>query len=107
MKELRIRVIEKNGKCPHNIGDEWSTPYALMKPRGLCSDAHYVLVPYLGMAAGGAPSWEEDKKWRIHCPSKSGIIFEIKPLEKNHKWPTDFSWVEESEYDTKRTERRK
>jgi len=97
MKHLKIRVIQKNGRCPHNIGDTWEIPYALMKPRSMCDDAHYVLIPYLGMAAGGGTSWEEDGKWRIHCPSKTGIIFEIERLDENHKWPTDHSWAEKKE----------
>ncbi|MHA1967677.1 MAG: TIGR04076 family protein [Candidatus Hodarchaeales archaeon] len=94
MKHLKIRVIQKNGKCPHNVGDEWEIPYALMKPRDLCDDAHYVLIPYLSMAAGGGTSWEKDGVWRIHCPSKTGIILEIVRLDKNHKWPEDSSWLE-------------
>ncbi len=87
MKHLKIRVIQKKGKCPHNVGDVWETPYALMTPRGFCDDAHYVLIPYLSMAAGGGKSWEKDGKWRIHCPSKTGIVLEIERLEKKHKWP--------------------
>lgn len=94
MKHLRIKVIQKTGKCPHNVGDIWEIPYALMHPKGLCNDAHYVLIPYLSMAAGGAKSWEKDGKWCIHCPSKTGVIFEIELLEKDHKWPEDFSWIE-------------
>ncbi len=95
MKYLRIQVIEKHGKCPHNIDDHWETPYALIKPTGktiLCDDAHYVLIPYLGMASGGAQSWEVDGTWKIHCPSKSGIIFEIEVLDKIHKWPENSEW---------------
>ena len=70
-----------------------------MKPTGktiLCDDAHHVLTPYLAMASAGAASWETDGKWRIHCPSKSGIVFEITTLEKEHSWPTDSSWSEKS-----------
>lgn len=87
MKHLRITVRDKQGKCPHQIGDSWTTPYSLIKPKSLCDDAHYVLIPYLSMAAGGGTSWEEDGKWLIHCPSKSGIIFEIESLDKKHHWP--------------------
>ncbi|MFX1513302.1 MAG: TIGR04076 family protein [Promethearchaeota archaeon] len=87
MKHLRIRIIQKTGKCLHNVGDTWETPYALNRPEGLCDDAHYVLIPYLCMAAGSAKSWETDGKWRIHCPSKKGIIFEIEVTDRNHQWP--------------------
>ncbi len=101
MKHLRIRVIEKIGQCPHKVGDMWETPYALIKPVGndskLCDDAHYTIIPYLSMAAGGARSWEKDGKWRIHCPSKSGVVFEIEPLEKEHHWPEDSSWSDKQE----------
>ncbi len=96
MKKLRIKLVKKTGKCPHNIEDSWKIPYSLMKPKGLCDDAHYVLIPYLSMAAGGGTSWEKDGKWRIHCPSKTGVIFEIECLEEDHMWPEDSSWVEEN-----------
>ena len=97
MKYLRIEVIEKNGRCPHKVGDVWETPYSLIKPEGasvLCDDAHYSLIPYLSMAAGDARSWEKDGVWRIHCPSKTGVVFEIKLLEQEHQWPKDSSWSE-------------
>lgn len=93
MKHLRIKVIQKTGKCPHSIGDTWETPYSLMKPKGLCDDAHYVLIPYLGMAAGLAPSWEKDGIWRIHCPSRLGVIFEIEPTDQEHEWPESLSEI--------------
>ncbi len=95
MKHLRVKVHQKLGKCPHIVGESWETPYAFMKPTGktiLCDDAHYVLIPYLGMAAGGARSWEKDGIWRIHCPSKTGIIFEIEPLDTDHQWPANSDW---------------
>ena len=93
MKHIKIKVIQKYGKCPHRVGDSWEIPYALMKPEGMCDDAHYVLIPYLSMAAAGGTSWEKDGIWRIHCPSKTGIVFEIERLEKNHKWPEAYSWA--------------
>ena len=96
MKQLRIKLVKKTGKCPHNIGDNWEIPYSLMKPKSLCDDAHYVLIPYLSMAAGGGTSWEKDGKWRIHCPSKTGVIFEIECLEEDHMWPENSSWAEEN-----------
>ena len=95
MQHLRIRVIQKLGKCPHNVGETWDTPYALIKPTGktvLCDDAHYVLIPYLSIAAGDSRSWETDGIWRIHCPSKTGVIFEIEALEKEHRWPENSDW---------------
>jgi len=98
MKHLRIKLIWKMGKCPHNIGDEWTLPYALMRPEGLCNDAHYAMTPYLSMAASGGRSWEEDGVWRIHCPSKTGVVFEITPIiEKDHKWPENSSWAKKKE----------
>ena len=99
MHYLLLTVIQKTGRCPHNVGDTWKTPYALMKPAGesiLCDDAHYTLIPYLGMASGDAHSWEADGKWRIHCPSKTGIVFEITVLEDEHSWPSDSYWSKKS-----------
>jgi uncharacterized repeat protein (TIGR04076 family) len=97
LKQLKIKVISKTGKCPHAVGDSWETPYSLKKPKGLCSDAHYVLIPYLGMVSCGASSWEEDGRWKIHCPSQSGVVFELSQAVTDHKWPDDFSWAEEGE----------
>ncbi len=96
LKKLKIKVIKKSGRCPHEVGDTWETDYTLIKPSGrtnLCDDAHYSLIPYLGMAAGNAKSWEKDGKWKIHCPSKSGIVFEIEILDNEHSWPKDDSWA--------------
>jgi uncharacterized repeat protein (TIGR04076 family) len=100
MKHLRVKVIEKSGRCPHEVGDMWETPYSLIKPVGdsiLCDDAHYTLIPYLSMAAGGSTSWEKDGIWRIHCPSKKGVVFEIQVLETEHQWPKDSSWSKRSD----------
>lgn len=87
MNELEITLVTKTGKCPHEEGDTWRIPYALCHPEGLCHDAHYVLIPYLSMAASGGKSWEKDGSWLIHCPSKKGVVFKIQRRQKKHEWP--------------------
>jgi uncharacterized repeat protein (TIGR04076 family) len=87
MNELKITVVTKYGECPHKVGDSWQLPYALIHPKGLCHDAHYALLPYLGIASAGGKSWEKDGTWLIHCPSKKGVVFKIERLDEKHVWP--------------------
>ena len=76
---LAVRVVEKNGKCRHDLGDvhEFRDPYAI--PEGLCPAASLSLQPYLWRCALGFPSWEagEPQTYRIHCPSRTGVVFEM------------------------------
>jgi len=76
---LRVEVIEKTGRCPHEVGDvfEYRDPYA--RPEGLCHAAGRALEPYLWRSALGFPSWEpgEPGTYRIHCPSRTGIVLEL------------------------------
>lgn len=76
---LRVRMIEKTGMCPHNVGDVfyYKSPYG--KPQGLCNALLHVLDLYTWRAALGFPSWEADNRdiYRIHCPSKKGTVWEL------------------------------
>ena len=76
---LSVRVIEKTGRCRHEVGDvfEYRDPYA--RPDGLCHAAAAALEPYLWRSALGFPSWEpgEPETYRIHCPSRTGIVLEL------------------------------
>ena len=76
---LGVRVIEKTGRCRHEVGDvfEYRDPYA--PPEGLCAAALGALQPYLWRSALGFPSWEagEPETYRIHCPSRTGIVLEL------------------------------
>lgn len=79
---VQIKVTEKAGACPFNIGDTfvYSTPHD--KPQGVCSDLLHVLDLYIWRISLGFPSWESDNRliYRIHCPSKKGTVWEMKKL---------------------------
>lgn len=76
---IRIRMIEKTGKCEHELGQtfEYSTPYN--RPVGVCAALLHVLDLYAWRVALGFPSWEDDDRrvFRIHCPSKTGTVWEM------------------------------
>ena len=80
---IQIRLIEKSGKCKHELGQtfQYSTPYA--KPEGVCAALLHVLDLYTWRVALGFPSWEDDDRrvFRIHCPSKTGTVWEMRRVD--------------------------
>ena len=76
---IRIRMVEKTGKCKHKLGATfyYKTPY--VRPRGVCTALLHVLDLYTWRVALGFPSWEDDDRrvFRIHCPSKTGTVWEM------------------------------
>ena len=76
---IQIEMVEKHGKCKHNLHDIFSykTPYD--RPKEVCFALLHVLDLYTWRVALGFPSWEKDdrKIFRIHCPSKKGTVWEI------------------------------
>ncbi len=81
---LRITIVEKNGKCPHNIGDTFIFPHPYKRPEGVCYALLHIVELYTWRCALGFPSWEADDRtvYRIHCPSKKGTVWELRRLEK-------------------------
>jgi len=79
---LLVRLVEKSGRCAHEVGDEfaYATPYD-PSPE-LCHALAHVLDLYLWRAALGFPSWETDDPtvYRVHCPSKRGTVWELRKL---------------------------
>ena len=77
---IEIRMIEKIGKCKHDLNDIfcYKTPYD--KPQGVCNALLHVLDLYTWRVALGFPSWEDDDRqvFRIHCPSSTGTVWEIR-----------------------------
>ena len=75
-------MIKKDGKCKHNLDDVfyYNNPY--QKPKDVCNALLHVLDLYIWRAVLGFPSWEKDdeKVYRIHCPSKNGSVWEIKKV---------------------------
>jgi len=77
---LEIKMVEKIGKCMHELGDTfcYETPYK--KPEGVCAALLHVLDLYTWRVALGFPSWEADNRrvFRVHCPSKKGTVWELR-----------------------------
>lgn len=81
---IEVTMVEKAGKCMHDLGDRfvYKTPYN--KPEGLCNALTHVLDLYTWRVTLGFPSWEEDDEdvHRIHCPSKTGTVWEMRAVKK-------------------------
>ena len=77
---IQIRMIEKTGKCEHELGQtfEYKTPYD--RPEEVCAALLHVLDIYTWRVALGFPSWEDDDRrvFQIHCPSKTGTVWEMR-----------------------------
>lgn len=84
---IRIKMIEKAGKCKHDLGTEFTyeTPYK--RPSEACFALLHVLDLYTWRVAEGFPSWEKDDRsvYRIHCPSKLGTVWEMRKAESDAK----------------------
>ena len=84
-KELKIEIkmIEKTGKCKHEMEEKYlyNSPYE--KPQNVCNALLHVLDLYTWRAALDFPSWESDdrKVYRIHCPSKKGTVWEMRRVK--------------------------
>ncbi len=77
---LEIKLVDKIGKCKHELNDVfyYKTPYE--KPNNVCTALLHVLDLYIWRVALNFPSWETDdcRIHRIHCPAKKGTIWELK-----------------------------
>lgn len=82
---LEIKMVEKIGKCIHNLGDTYVYENPYKKPDGVCNALLHVLDLYTWRAALGFPSWEADDRtvFRIHCPSKKGTVWEMRKKAGN------------------------
>ena len=60
LPQVQVRMVEKTGRCEHELGDtfEYTTPYD--KPAGLCNALMHMLDLYTWRVSLGFPSWEED-----------------------------------------------
>ena len=78
---IEIRMVEKNEKCPHEVGDTFYYEHPYHPPEGVkCHALLHVLELYTWRVALGFPSWEDDdqKVYRIHCPAKKGTVWEMR-----------------------------
>jgi uncharacterized repeat protein (TIGR04076 family) len=80
LSPIVVRMIKKDGKCAHELGDTFYFENPYEKPRDLCNALLHVLDLYTWRVVLGFPSWEEDSEhiYRIHCPSKKGTVWEMK-----------------------------
>lgn len=85
LPKMEIRMVEKLGKCKHDLGEthHYVNPYE--PPPGVCSALLHVLSLYTWRVALGFPSWEpdDDRVFRIHCPSKKGTVWELRPARES------------------------
>ena len=90
---LEASVVEKRGRCDlYELGENFdiSNPFYWEEAPSqdstgyghkLCTAAQFATLPYVIAAGFGYKSWEADdpKVFRISCPSKKGVVFEIRP----------------------------
>ena len=82
MGMIQIKLVEKIGKCSHEVGDTYYYEDPYHKPAGVCAVLLHVLDLYTWRVALGFPSWDSDRKAHmIHCPAKKGTVWEIRKVE--------------------------
>jgi uncharacterized repeat protein (TIGR04076 family) len=77
-----IKMVEKIGKCNHELGDTFYYENPYIKPEGVCNALLHVLDLYTWRTALGFPSWDpkDRKAHMIHCPAKKGTVWEMKKV---------------------------
>ena len=80
LSPIEVTMVEKTGRCTHEVGDTFLYKNPYEKPSGLCTALKHVLDLYTWRVTLGFPSWEEDdeRAYRIHCPSKKGTVWEMR-----------------------------
>jgi len=80
---IEIKMVEKLGKCKHQLGDTFRYINPYQRPNEVCFGLLHVLDLFTWRVIQGFPSWEKDdrKIYRIHCPSKLGTVWEMKKAE--------------------------
>jgi uncharacterized repeat protein (TIGR04076 family) len=80
---VEAKMVEKNEKCRHNLGDVivYENPYK--KPANVCGALMHVVDLYLWRTVLGFPSWNDDRKvYKIHCPDAKGTVWEMRKVSK-------------------------
>lgn len=79
LSPIVVKMIKKDGKCKHELGDTFYFRNPYEKPKGLCNALLHVLDLYTWRVELGFPSWEKDNEniYRIHCPAKKGTVWEM------------------------------
>ena len=80
--KIEIKMVEKIGQCPHQLGEthEYAIPY--QKPK-VCYALAHVLELYNWRVALGVPAWNDGDRqvYRVHCPDQAGTVWEMKRVE--------------------------
>lgn len=81
---IEIKMIEKHSPCWHELGDTFEYAHPYRPPEKVCPPLLDALAPFVWRVALGFPSWEDDdpKVWRIHCPFRTGTVWEVRRVEK-------------------------
>lgn len=82
LKTVKVTLIEKHGKCPHEVGDFFLYFHSMARPAGICGVAAHTLEPFVLRCSVNVPSWEENDPsvYLLHCPSKKGTIWKIEKV---------------------------
>ena len=82
LSPIQVKMVEKIGLCPYNIGDTYTYRNPYDKPQGICTALLHVLEFYIWRVTLGFPSWESDDQtiYRVHCPSKKGTVWEMRKV---------------------------
>lgn len=82
---IEIRLVEKIGECPHNIGDTYYYENPYQRPEKVCFALLHVLDLYTWRVTLGFPSWNAESRevYRIHCPDSTGTIWEMRRVNRS------------------------
>ncbi len=81
--KIQIKMIEKIGQCPHQLGEThvYAIPY--QKPDKVCYALQHVLELYNWRVALGIPSWNDGDRevYKVHCPDRTGTVWEMRRID--------------------------
>ena len=81
--KIQIKLVEKIGQCPHQLGEIHTYAIPYQQPEKVCYALRHVLEMYNWRVALGVPSWNDGDRevYRIHCPDRTGTVWEMKRIE--------------------------
>jgi hypothetical protein len=81
--KIQIKLVEKIGRCHHELGEThiYSVPY--QKPVKVCYALQHVLELYHWRVALGVPAWNDGERdvYYVHCPDRTGTVWEMRRIE--------------------------
>ncbi len=81
--KIQIKLVEKIGQCPHQLGETHTYAIPYQKPEKVCYALQHVLELYNWRVALGVPSWNDGDRevYRVHCPDRSGTVWEMQRID--------------------------